>query len=282
MQTIAVLNQKGGVGKTTTAVNLAAALAACGQRVLLIDLDPQAHATLHLGLEAGDSRRTVYGVLTGAAEMTDAAQAVGDHLAVVASHIDLAAVEIELADAPQREALLRQQLDKLADRFDYVFIDCPPSLGILTINALVAVDEVVIPLQPHFLALHGLSKLLETIQRIAARFNPRLRVRGVVLCLYETGTRLATEVGDEVDAFFASSRGQPTPWSEACVFQRRVRRNIRLAEAPSFGKSIFDYCPASHGAEDYAALADEMLKLAGRADREGSQRGAATDPVVLS
>ncbi|HYW80240.1 MAG TPA: ParA family protein, partial [Thermoguttaceae bacterium] len=143
--------------------------------------------------------------------------------------------------------------------FDYVLIDCPPSLGILTLNALAAVDEVFIPLQPHFLALHGLSKLLETIELVAARLNARLKLSGVVLCMYDAGTRLAVEVTQDVEAFFEAAHSQQTPWSGARPFRTRVRRNIRLAEAPSFGQSIFEYAPSSNGAEDYGNLAEEVL-----------------------
>src|SRR6185295_8099933 len=175
------------------AVNLSAALAATGQRVCLVDLDPQAHATLHLGLTPAGDRPSVYDVLTGSVELADVWQPAGDNLWLVGSHIDLAAAEVELAGVVGREVILRDKLAAVYDRFDYVFVDCPPSLGILTLNALAAVDEVFLPLQPHFLALHGLSKLLETIDLVARRLNERLRLSGLVYCLYET-TRLASEV----------------------------------------------------------------------------------------
>jgi chromosome partitioning protein len=263
MRSIAVLNQKGGVGKTTTAVNLSAALAAAGQRVCLIDLDPQAHATLHLGLTPGEHPASIYDVLTGDAPLAAARRHVSENLWVVGSHIDLAAAEVELVGVVGREVILRDKLadDQPPDRraFDFLIVDCPPSLGILTLNALAAVDEVLLPLQPHFLALHGLSKLLQTIDLVARRINDRLRLSGVVLCLYESGTRLAAEVGQDVAAFFDAARQQPTCWSAARMFTTRIRRNIRLAEAPSFGQSIFHYAPDSNGAEDYRALAAEVL-----------------------
>ena len=154
-----------------------------------------------------------------------------------------------------RETILRNKLTADPEPVDYLLIDCPPSLGILTINALAAVDEVFIPLQPHFLALHGLSRLLETIGLISERINDRLRLTGVVLCMYDAGTRLAAEVSQDVETFFEQSRGSGMPWADARTFETRIRRNIRLAEAPSFGQSIFDYAPKSNGAEDYRALA---------------------------
>lgn len=268
MRKIAILNQKGGVGKTTTAVNLSAALASTGQRVCLIDIDPQAHATLHLGAAPADARReqpgivletTIYDVLTSDAPLASACQQVGENLWLVGSHIDLAAAEVELAGVVGREMILRDRLEAFEPRFDYCLIDCPPSLGILTLNALAAVDEVFIPLQPHFLALHGLSKLLETIDLVARRLNPRLQIGGVIMCMFESATRLAAEVSRDVEEFFAQSRGARTPWATAEIFQTRIRRNIRLAEAPSFGQSIFNYAPQSPGAADYTELARELL-----------------------
>jgi chromosome partitioning protein len=259
MRSIAIINQKGGVGKTTTAVNLSAALAATGQRVCLIDLDPQAHATLHLGLSPAGQAQSMYDVLAGEASLSDALERVGESLWVAGSHIDLAAAEVELAGVVGREVILRDKLAEIEGRFDFLFIDCPPSLGVLTLNALAAVDEVFLPLQPHFLALHGLSKLLQTIELVARRLNERLRLTGVVVCMYESGTRLAAEVTSDVGNFFQQSRAPNRPWADAQIFQTRIRRNIRLAEAPSFGQSIFRYAPDSNGAEDYQQLAVEVL-----------------------
>jgi chromosome partitioning protein len=258
MRSIAVMNQKGGVGKTTTAVNTCAALAQMGQRVCLIDLDPQAHASLHLGLEARPDQPSVYEVLLGKTPLAEARHQVAENLWVVGSTLDLAAAEVELAGVIGRELILRDKLRADDLPLDFLVIDCPPSLGVLTLNALTAVDEVFIPLQPHFLALHGLSKLLETIGLVAARLNPQLKISGVILCMYEANTRLASEVSEDVDAFFQSARGRQSPWAAAQTFQTRIRRNIRLAEAPSFGQSIFQYSPDSHGAEDYRRLADEL------------------------
>jgi chromosome partitioning protein len=260
MRKIAILNQKGGVGKTTTAVNLSAAWARCGQRVCLADLDPQAHASLHLGIACAQDDKSVYDALVGDTSLAEIRRQVGENLWLLASHINVAAVEVELAATAGREVILRDKLQLEADAFDFLVVDCPPSLGVLTLNALAAVDEVFIPLQPHFLALHGLSKLLETIALVGKRVNPRLRLGGVVLCMYESATRLAAEVAGDVSTFLEQSRGHATPWSDARVFDTRIRRNVRLAEAPSFGQSIFDYAPDSPGAEDYHKLALEVLQ----------------------
>jgi chromosome partitioning protein len=261
MRRIAVLNQKGGVGKTTTTVNLAAALAGEGHRTLVLDLDPQAHATLHLGLLPGRSGPSLYEVLTENLPLAKVRREVAPNLSICGSHIDLAGAELELIGTVGREVILRDQLDAETEPFDFVLMDCPPSLSILTLNALCAAREVLIPLQAHFLALHGLSKLLETIQLVSKRVNRDLKVGGIVLCLYDAGTRLGGEVIEDLDRFFDGRRGSGagSPWADAQVFRTRVRRNIRLAECPSFGQSIFQYAPTSRGAEDYASLAAELL-----------------------
>src|SRR5688500_14978603 len=277
MRTIAIMNQKGGVGKTTTTVNLAAALARAGQRVGIIDVDPQAHASLHLGVDPRSNSPTVYDLLTEETRISEVWQRAGEsasgktggqmpastpsdeNILVAASHIDLAAAEVELAGVVGREVILRDKLAAAADDFDYLLIDCPPSLGILTINALAAADDVFLPLQPHFLALHGLSKLLKTIGLVNERLNDRLQLAGVVLCLYDSGTKLAAEVSQDVEQFFREARKGSRAWSAVRLFETRIRRNIRLAEAPSFGQSIFQYAPTSPGAEDYRALGGEVL-----------------------
>jgi chromosome partitioning protein len=261
MRSMAVINQKGGVGKTTTAVNLAASLADQGCRVCVIDLDPQAHASLHLGMSVVNDQTSVYDVLCGDATIEEARYWVHENLAIVPSNLDLAAAELELAGEVGREVILRDKLELDDEKFDFLILDCPPSLGVLTLNALTAVQEVFLPLQPHFLALHGLSKLLKTIEIVAKRLNPTLHLSGVVLCMYESGTRLAAEVTRDVDEFLdLQSKGNGV-WAGAKFFETRIRRNIRLAEAPSFGQSIFQYAPQSNGAEDYRQLANEVLGL---------------------
>lgn len=265
MRRIAVINQKGGVGKTTTTVNLAAALARAGQRVGIIDLDPQAHASAHLGLEPDGTRPSMYNALVENVPLVSVRQPIHERLWLMGADINLAAAEMELSGVVGREVILRDLLEQdqeISDnaKFDYLLMDCGPSLGVLTLNALACAHEVFIPLQPHYLALHGLGKLLETTSLVAKRINPTLSVTGIVLCLYESTTRLAGEIIRDLHAFLEKSRGTASPWAKAEVFATRIRRNIKLAECPSFGKSIFDYAPSSHGAEDYQALAEEVQK----------------------
>ena len=259
MRRIAIINQKGGVGKTTTAVNLAAALAEAGQRVCVLDLDPQAHATTHLGIEPDGKSPSMYDVLVNTRPISEVRRKVAENLWLAGSDINLAAAEVELAGVVGREVILRDLLLQEEGAFDFVLMDCAPSLGVLTLNALSAANEVFIPLQPHFLALHGMGKLLETTALVAKRINPALKVTGIVLCLFESSTRLAQEVIDDLQGYLDKGRGSTAPWAKARIFETRVRRNIKLAECPSFGRSIFAYAPSCHGAEDYAALAKEVL-----------------------
>jgi chromosome partitioning protein len=259
MRRIAIINQKGGVGKTTTAVNLAAALAESGQRVCVIDLDPQAHATTHLGIEPDGKAPSMYDVLIDTRPLAEVRRKVGDNLWVAGSDINLAAAEVELAGVVGREVILRDLLLQDEGAFDFVFMDCAPSLGVLTLNALAAASEVFIPLQPHFLALHGMGKLLETTALVAKRINPALKVTGIILSLYEATTKLAQEVVGDLQEYLDRSRGSNAPWAKARIFSTRIRRNIKLAECPSFGQSIFTYAPKCPGALDYAALAKEVL-----------------------
>jgi chromosome partitioning protein len=262
MRTIAIMNQKGGVGKTTSSVNLAAGLARQGKRVLLIDLDPQGHASLHLGYEAVGDTPTIYDVFSSVKTIGEVRHMVSENLWVAPSNVDLAAAELELVDAPNRETVLRDALNLIADSnaFEYVIMDCPPSLGVLTVNALTAASEVFIPLQPHFFALQGLSKLLATTALVSRRLNRNLKVTGIMLCLYETGTRLASDVCDDLNDFLARSDGD-NPWSTAKIFDSKIRRNIKLAEAPSYGQSVFDYDPKCNGSIDYASMVTEVLAM---------------------
>ena len=273
MRVIAVMNQKGGVGKTTTSVNLAAGLALEGRRVCLLDLDPQAHSSLHVGVDVTGGVNSVYQVFAGAKSFNDIVQLVSENLWLAPADLDLAATEAELVDAQGREFVLKNALEAAGarEKFDYIIMDCTHSLGVLTVNALTAASEVFIPLQPHFFALQGLSKLFETTALVNRRLNRGLRVSGIVMCLYETGTRLAGDVTDDILQFLSSSDPQ-APWAGAQVFSNRIRRNIKLAEAPSHGQAIFEYAPASAGALDYQGLVKEVLQAE---QRQLPQRAAA-------
>lgn len=259
MRRIAVINQKGGVGKTTSCCNIGATIAAAGHRVLLLDLDPQAHLTMHLGVEPDGDKPSVYNVLTDNLPLADACVEVRENLTLVPSHIDLAAAEMELVSVMGREVILRDALQKYDRPYDFMMIDCPPSLGVLTINGLAAVGEIIVPMQPHFLALQGVGKLLETIGLVKSRINPEVRVSGIILCMYEAGTRLAGEVSADLSSFLEQSRDTDAPWSNAVVYRTIIRRNIKLAECPSHGQTIAEYAPQSNGAADYAALTAEIL-----------------------
>jgi chromosome partitioning protein len=256
VRTLSVLNQKGGVGKTTTVVNVASALAEQGLRVLAIDLDPQAHLTIHLGVDAEQKGGGVYAVLTGSMSLDDAVVETRPNLWLLGAGIDLAGAETELVGEVGREIILRKALEPIKDRFDYVIIDCPPSLGLLTLNALSASSEVVIPVQPHFLALQGFSRLLQTVSLVHSRINPQLHVSAILMCMFDARTSLSTEVRQDIEKFLTGSRNQNSPWAGAQIIPVHVRRNIKLAEAPSYGKSIFEYEPGCHGATDYLAVAE--------------------------
>jgi chromosome partitioning protein len=256
VRVIAVFNHKGGVGKTTSVANLGAALARLGRRVLLVDVDPQACLTVHFGVAPeSSSGTTVYEVVCRDLPLERAVLRLDeDNLLLAPSHLDLAGAELELATAMGRERILRDALEvylRARPETDYVFFDCPPSLGLLTINALAASDEVFVPLQTEFLALRGVGKLVEVITMVRRRLNPKVHITGILPTLSRTGTILAREVLDEIVKHFGPK-----------VFKTRIRNNVRLAEAPSHGKSIFAYAPDSAGAQDYAALAAEVEAMA--------------------
>tara|TARA_R110000868_G_scaffold226872_1_gene479656 strand:- start:164066 stop:165022 length:957 start_codon:yes stop_codon:yes gene_type:complete len=263
VRTIALMNQKGGVGKTTTSVNLAAAIARTGRKVLLVDLDPQAHATLHLGVEPGteqDDEPTVYDLLLEPQHgIAGCIRSIDDNLDLIPAETDLAAVETELSGVTDRNNRLAQALAVRDTDHEFVLFDCPPALGLLTLNALAAANEVLIPMQAHFLALQGVSKLLETVGLVRQQVNPQLRVAGVVLCMHEQQTTHSREVVADLERFFESGRDSGSAWASARVYRPPVRRNIKLAECPSFGQTIFQYEPSAPGAEDYGQLGASVV-----------------------
>jgi len=255
MRTIAVLNQKGGVGKTTTVVNTAAALAAMGSRVVAIDLDPQAHLTIHFGLEPQTVKSGSYGVLIQSAGFEEEILLVRPNLWLLPANINLVGAETELVSVVGRETILREALRTAEDKFDFCFIDCPPSLGLLTLNALAASEEVLIPIQPHFLALQGFGKLLQTIELVNKRINPTLKVNGILLCMFEGRVSLPNEVKADIEQFLDKARGTNCAWAKARILPVYIRKNIKLAEAPGYGQTIFEYAPTCHGSEDYRKVA---------------------------
>jgi chromosome partitioning protein len=247
---ISIANQKGGVGKTTTAINLAASLAASELRVLLIDTDPQGNSTSGLGIAKTDGMLTTYDVLSGKAAAPDAICPTGyEGLSILPADKNLVAGNLDLVDVDDRELVLRRATDSLRDRFDYIIIDCPPALDLLTLNALVASDSVLVPIQCEFFALEGISQLMDTIDRVKSSFNQPLQIEGVLLTMYDDRTNLTRQVETDLRDFFGND-----------VFHTVIPRSIRLAEAPSFGKPILVYDPRSRGAESYIQLAKELLK----------------------
>jgi chromosome partitioning protein len=250
---VALANQKGGVGKSTTAINLAAALAFRDQRVLLIDLDPQGNASSGLGIDRGTIEISIYDVLLKESPLEDAIEPTSvRNLFVVPATIDLAGAEIELVSMFSRETRLGNAIDEIGDDFDIIFIDCPPSLGLLTVNALTAAREVLIPIQCEYYALEGLSQLLKNVELVSANLNPELRVSGVVLTMYDGRTKLSKEVADQVREYFGE-----------VAFDTVIPRSVRLSEAPSYGEPIEAFDPMSRGAIAYRQLGREFLERHG-------------------
>lgn len=248
---IAIFNQKGGVGKTTTNINLAACLAIKGKKVLILDIDPQGNTTSGIGVSKKNLDKTVYNILVDPS--FDPQQAIlktsVPNLYLIPASVDLAGAEVELVQLQGREIALKKGLEKIADAFDYIFIDCPPSLGLLTINSLTAVDSVLIPIQCEFYALEGVSQLVSTIELVRKSLNPALKVQGVILSMFDGRTNLSVQVVQEVKKYFGNK-----------VYSTVIPRNVRLAEAPSYGMPITAYDPRSRGAEAYMEFAEEFLE----------------------
>ncbi len=267
---ISVANQKGGVGKTTTSINLAASLAATEHSTLLIDVDPQANCTSGIGIDHKSAGNSIYEVLIGDHPIEETIRSTEmPYLDVVPSHINLVGAEIEMVDVPERERILKRAVSRARRGYDYVVVDCPPSLGLLTVNALTASDSVLIPVQAEYFALEGLGQLLNTIKIVRQHLNPTLEIEGVLLTMFDTRLRLSNQVADEVRRYFGEK-----------VFKTIIQRNVRLSEAPSFGKPVVLYDATCVGARNYIALAREIIKHTGSGEgRRSSEKATARSTV---
>lgn len=248
-RTIAIANQKGGVGKTTTAINLSSCLAEKGKKVLAVDMDPQGNMTSGLGVDKDSVENTIYNLIIGESKMEEVLiKDVLENLDIIPTNIDLSGAEIELLDVEEKEYIVRNEIDKIKDNYDFIIIDCPPSLSMLTINAMTTADSVLVPIQCEYYALEGLSQLIHTVELVRDRLNPKLTIEGVVFTMYDARTNLSLQVVENVKDNL-----------EQTIYKTIIPRNIRLAEAPSYGIPINKYDPKSAGAESYLRLADEVI-----------------------
>ncbi|SCY51050.1 ParA family protein [Desulfoluna spongiiphila] len=249
-QIICIANQKGGVGKTTTSINLATALAKIGKRTLLVDCDPQANATTGIGIDKTALRQNLYHGLIGDVDAMELVHTTAvEGLSVIPARVELIGFEVEMMAHDGRELVMRELLDEVKEAFDYIVIDCPPSLSLLTLNAMASADSILVPLQSEFYALEGLTQLIDTVKRIKASLNPRLRISGILLTMFDRRTNLSFQVAEEAEKHFND-----------LVFTTRIPRSVRLSEAPSYGEPIFLYDPSSVGAKSYMALAKEVVE----------------------
>lgn len=250
---IAIANQKGGVGKTTTSINLSSCIAAKGKKVLVVDIDPQGNTTSGYGIEKNDLDNTIYELMLGDCSIEDCIiKDIIENISILPSNVNLAAAEIELIGVDKKEYILKNEIDWVKDRYDYIIIDCPPSLSLLTVNAMTTADSVLVPIQCEYYALEGLSQLIHTVNLVKERLNPNLEMEGVVFTMYDSRTNLSAQVVENVKSHLNQK-----------VYRTVIPRNIRLAEAPSYGQPINIYDPKSAGAESYLALAEEVI------DRKG-------------